>query len=335
MRQIGLDSTLLEWNEIADDDWAGLLLGNGFSINIWSKFNYPSLYHEAQKAELRPHLGRETLALFEHLGSSNFEDVLRILYHARLVDNQLGDPQSREIDRLYSNTKDSLSAAINYAHVPADFQGLARINELLSGYHKIFTTNYDLIPYWAIMRDARAFRDFFWGGGNSFDLSDVGMRGNVTAIYYLHGAVHLVEKPDGTTKKLVGAGFERLSDLFDLEHPEQIPLMISEGSSASKYARIKRNDYLRFCYEGLCGFGGNLVVLGHSLHRDYDQHIVSAIEKSDVVRVAISVWPEMPEIDIIAFKARISRELSDKDLYFFNSKTHPLANPDLNVDGEF
>ncbi|EJN18690.1 DUF4917 family protein [Pseudomonas sp. GM80] len=335
MRRLGVDSALLDWGEIAGDEWNGLLLGNGFSINIWSEFNYPSLFSVAQRVGLRPHLVRETLALFEHLRSSNFEDVLRVLYHSHLVDHQLGSPQVEQIEGLYSNTKNSLSAAVNFAHVPPDFRGLNRLNATLSEYRDIFTTNYDLIPYWAIMRDSRDFRDFFWGGDNSFDLSDVHVRSDKTVIYYLHGAVHLVEKPDGTTKKLVGAGFERLSDLFDLDHPEQIPLMISEGSSSSKYIRIRRNDYLRFCYEELCCLEGNLVVLGHSLHRDYDQHIIDALKRSNIERIAVSVWPGMSEIDIITFKARISRELPDKDLYFFDSETHPLADPDSNVDGDY
>ncbi|WP_223526670.1 DUF4917 family protein [Pseudomonas sp. BF-B-26] len=335
MGRLGVDSRLLDWAEVNDDEWTSLLLGNGFSINIWGEFNYPSLFRVAQRVEVVPHLVRESLALFDHLGTSNFEDVLRILYHSHLVDSQLGSPQSDQIEDLYVNTKDSLSAAINYAHVPPDFRGLRNINTILAEYKDVFTTNYDLIPYWAIMKDSYDFRDFFWGGNNSFDLNDVGVPRDKTVIYYLHGAVHLIEKPDGTTKKLVGAGFERLSDLFDLDHPEQIPLMISEGSSASKFSRIKRNDYLRFCYSRLSTLAGNLVVMGHSLHQNYDQHILDAISDSDVERIAVSVWPHMSEIDIISFKTRLMRELDGKDLYFFNSETHPLGVPELCVNEDF
>jgi hypothetical protein len=36
----------------------------------------------------------------------------------------------------------------------------------------IFTTNYDLIPYWATMHeDVWRFRDMFWGEGNTFYLA--------------------------------------------------------------------------------------------------------------------------------------------------------------------
>ncbi|MGA9701114.1 DUF4917 family protein [Pseudomonas sp.] len=332
---LGVDSKLLEWSEIAGDNWKSLLLGNGFSINIWKGFNYPSLFKVAQDAAVRPNLMQESLALFKYLGSSNFEDVLRILYHAKLVDDQFGGPQEKQIDGVYTNTKNSLSAAVNFAHVPPDFRGLTELNKLLNSFESIFTTNYDLMPYWAIMKDSYGFRDFFWGAGNTFDLSDIAVQGGKTVLYYLHGAVHLVEKPDGTTKKLVGSGFERLSDLFDLDHPEQIPLMISEGSSSSKLSRIRKNDYLRFCSGRLKSLQGNLVVLGHSLHQDYDQHILDSIKASDVERVAVSVWPHMTEIDILSFKTRIMRELEDKDLYFFSSLTHPLGAPELCVNEEF
>lgn len=335
MGMLGVDSKLLDWAEVEEDSWGSLLLGNGFSINIWGEFNYPSLFRVAQKPEVVPHLVKETLALFDHLNSSNFEDVLKILYHSKLVDSQLGSPQADQIDSLYSNTKNSLSAAVNYAHVPPDFRGLTELNSIFEAYDAIFTTNYDLIPYWSIMKDSYGFRDFFWGANNSFNLSDTSVQRGKTVIYFLHGAVHLVEKPDGTTKKLVGAGFERLSDLFDLEHPEQIPLMISEGSSASKFSRIKRNDYLRFCNDRLRNLKGNLVVVGHSLHQDYDQHILDTIKASNVERIAISVWPHMGEIDIISFKTRLMRELEGKDLYFFNSETHPLGAPGLCVNEEF
>jgi len=127
-------------------------------------------------------------------------------------------------------------------------------------------------------------------------------------------------------------GIERLSDLFDLDHPEQFPLFISEGSSEWKLSRIKRNDYLRFSYEKLCKSTGNLVVIGHSLHKDYDQHIIDAINQSPLERIAISVWPHQDQASILSFKSRLHQELADKDLYFFSSETHPMGSPDLRVE---
>jgi len=47
-----VDGPLCAWEEIADEGWVTLLVGNGLSINISSRFEYGSLYEEAEKAGL-------------------------------------------------------------------------------------------------------------------------------------------------------------------------------------------------------------------------------------------------------------------------------------------
>ncbi|CED57374.1 putative uncharacterized protein [Aliivibrio wodanis] len=332
MAELKIDGNIVEWKEITEHGWKNLLLGNGFSINIWEKFGYGTLFELAQRAEVDESLEAEGLALFEHLNSSNFEDVLRILYHAKIVDEQLGSPQEAEIKRLYENTKNALGSAVNYAHIPPDEANIIEINEQLRPYKNVFSTNYDLIPYWAVMAtDTWRFKDYFWGENTCFDVANTDVMADRTKIHYLHGAIHLVELTDGRTKKLTANGLQRLTDLFDLNHPERFPLFISEGSSEWKLSRIKRNDYLRFCYEKLCKVSGGLVVIGHSLHKDYDQHIIDAIKESGISRIAISVWPLMEVEEIVSLKSRLSQDLKGKELYFFDSQSHPLGSLDLNV----
>ncbi|MDO6593874.1 DUF4917 family protein [Neptuniibacter sp. 1_MG-2023] len=332
MPDLKIDENLVEWDELASQDWKSLLVGNGFSINIWEKFGYGTLYELAKSDDVDTPLSKKEVALFDHLGSSNFEDVLRILYHAKIVDEQLGSPQEEEINRLYVNTKNALASAVNYAHIPPNSINALEINNQLRPYKNVFSTNYDLIPYWSIMEsDTWRFKDFFWGEESCFDISDTDVNADRTKIHYLHGAIHLVELTNGKTKKLTANGLDRLSDLFDLSHPEQFPLFISEGSSDWKLSRIKRNDYLRFCYEKLGKIKGGLVVLGHSLHKDYDQHIIDTINDSDASRIAIGVWPHQGKEDIVSFKARLTQDLGSKELYFFDSETHPLGATGLNV----
>jgi hypothetical protein len=333
MSELQIDENLIEWDEISDSQWKNLLLGNGFSINIWSKFGYGTLFELAKSEDVELPLSEGGKALFEHLESSNFEDVLRILYHAKLVDEQLGNPQENDIDSLYTNTKNALASAVNFAHVPPNISDTETINILLRSFKNVFTTNYDLIPYWSIMEaDIWRFKDYFWSENSCFDISDTDVSADRTKIHYLHGAIHLVERSDGRTQKLTANGLESLSDLFDLSHPEKFPLFISEGSSDWKLSRIKRNDYLRFCYEKLCKISGGLVVIGHSLHKDYDQHIIDAINESSVSHIAIAVWPHLSSEDIISFKARLSQDIKNKDLYFYNSESHPLGCVELNID---
>ena len=332
MVEFKIDENLIDWEEITDLEWESIILGNGFSINIWEKFGYGTLYELAQKTSIDEPLTPECIALFDHIGSSNFEDVLRILYHSKLVDEQLGNPQETEITRLYGNTKNALASAVNYAHIAPNTADTNEINNQLRIYKNVFTTNYDLIPYWSIMNlEIWRFKDYFWGPNNCFDISNVDAPADRTKIHYLHGAIHLVELPSGETQKLTANGIASLSDLFDLTHPERFPLIISEGSSGWKLSRIKRNDYLRFCYEKLSKSQNALVVLGHSLHKDYDQHIIDAINANGAERVAIGVWPKLGPKEIVSFKSRISVDLHGKELYFFNSETHPLGKTELNV----
>lgn len=215
MPDLKIDENLVEWDELSSQDWNSLLVGNGFSINIWKKFDYGTLYELAKSDAVDKPLSDKEIALFNHLGSSNFEDVLRVLYHAKLVDEQLGSPQKEEINRLYINTKNALASAVSYAHIPHASTSSLEINNQLRPYKNVFSTNYDLIPYWSIMEaDRWRFTDYFWGEGNCFDISDTDVNADRTKIHYLHGAIHLVELTNGKTKKLTANGLERLSDLF-------------------------------------------------------------------------------------------------------------------------
>lgn len=324
-----IDSHLIPWTEVEGEVWKSLLLGNGFSMNVWPKFGYKSLYEVAKSTDVQPSLDANSTALFDRLSSNNFEDVLRVLFHARLVDEQLNLPQHAQIEALYSGTKNALAAAVNYSHVPHGFSGLAAINKSFQSFSNIFTTNYDLIPYWAIMQDLWRFKDLFWGQDNTFDPSNTDVNANSCVISYLHGAIHLVELPDGSTKKLTANEIKSLSELFDLDHPEYFPLFISEGSSARKLSRIKRNDYLRFSFEKLQSIDGNIVVIGHSLHKDYDQHLVDALRDGNLTSIAIGVWPLQDPEQILLFKSRVLAEIKSKKIYFFDSTTHPLGSTGL------
>lgn len=326
----GLDANLPDWGNINDGSFRCLLLGNGFSINIWHNFSYLSLFEYAQTRAVEPALAANSVALFNEIGSVNFEDVLRILFHARLVDGQFGAPQTEEIGALYSNTKNALAAVINHVHVSYENVDVAAINAVMVEHSAIFTTNYDLIPYWSLMHANGRFRDYFWNDQGSFELNNVWVPGNVCTLHFLHGAVHLVQTPDGKTRKLTANGIDSLNNLFDLAHPERVPLFIAEGASELKMAKIRNNDYLRFAYDKLESNNHNLVVIGHSFNKEFDQHIVDAINASGAAKLAISIWPGESPADIVEFKARLLREFQGKQVIFFTSTSHPLGHPALN-----
>lgn len=333
MTEYSVDEHLVSWDEIAGIGWNSLLLGNGFSINIWQRFGYGTLYELAKTEYIDHRLSAESIALFRRVGSENFEDVLRVLFHAKLVDEQLGGLQEARISELYANIKNALAAAVNFAHVPYGRANFHRINCELRLFSNVFSTNYDLLPYWSIMHeDVWRFKDYFWGDGSTFDISDTGISADRTRIHYLHGAIHLVELVDGRTQKLTGNQNANLLELFDLAADNKFPLFITEGSWKRKLSRIKRNDYLRFCFENFEKIDGGLVVVGHSLNGDYDQHIIEAMALSPLNRIAVGVWPHQEPGAIVLFKSRIAHEIRGKQLLFFNSETHPLGGIGLRVE---
>lgn len=76
-----------QWEEIKDDFKAGsLLLGNGASMAVSTKFGYESLYKKA--ADLG-HLTEPVQAVFESFDVEDFELVLRRLWQAKLVNKAL------------------------------------------------------------------------------------------------------------------------------------------------------------------------------------------------------------------------------------------------------
>jgi hypothetical protein len=272
----------------------------------------------------------ESQALFDAYQTTNFEDILKSIYHALQVDESLGLGQVHNIGAVYENVKNSLASAVNYAHVPEGFSSANDIASELSNFENVYTTNYDLIPYWSIMsRGTGGFRDFFWGG--AFDSSNVEVWGRATCIHYLHGGLHLVENAEGETIKRRSNGLASLRDLFDLTEPDIFPLFITEGHWSKKLSRIKRNDYLSFCLAKFISAHSNLLVLGHSLHADYDYHMIDAIKSSGRRRVAVSVWPGLSPMDIINLKVRLLREMDGTNirLYFFDSTSHPLTSAQM------
>jgi hypothetical protein len=66
------------------------------------------------------------------------------------------------------------------------------------------------------------------------------------------------------------------------------PLVVTEGSSAQKIAKIEHSAYLSGSYRSLGNIGGHLIIFGHGLGQN-DDHILEAIVRSKVLRISVSV----------------------------------------------
>jgi len=275
-----------EYARIAEMCGAGrrhILLGNGFSIDCDPVFQYPSLFGAAVDAGLS---GRAQ-DLFARLGTNNFEGVLRLLHDAHWVASLYGVPAGL-LDGLPADAdivKRTLVEAVTQSHlahtgeVPEPRKDAAR--RFLAAYYNVFTTNYDLLPYWVNMHGGTpshqdGFRSDDDDPDSPFVVFSERLGGN-PGLFYLHGALHFFLNEGRLCKHCWSRTGHRLTDLIRAGLAEgNYPLFVAEGSPEKKLEQIQRIGYLWYALDKFSRIEGPLVVFGHSLGLS-DSHIADAI----------------------------------------------------------
>jgi len=271
-----------------------ILLGNGFSIGAHGKFRYGTLYEQAKKSGLSEHVQR----LFDRYGTTNFEQVLRSLsegiWLARLYGLKAADPElDMEVDHeLIRNALVDAIASVHPASRKAvEDEKLLACRTFLDNFDSVFTTNYDLLLYWALMViQPIRFKDGFWNQDadypNALLFDDVPASPNSgdPFIYFLHGALHLYSEGGQVLKVKWGSTNPPLIDQIKgaLEE-DRFPLIISEGDPERKKERIEGSGYLARCRRNFQKIEGNLFVFGSSLG-EQDTHILQWIAQNQKIR---------------------------------------------------
>jgi len=177
---------------------------------------------------------------------------------------------------------------------PSEYQ---QARSFLSNFGHIFTVNYDLLLYWALMQEMEpeiksddGFREDYdepeaeWVSWDSYTGGGYGQN-----IYFLHGGLHLFE--GGTVlKKLTFSrtGLALIDQIRDALDTESYPLVITEGASLEKLARIRSNDYLSRGLRSLTACQGSLFVHGHSLAEN-DRHVFRAVVEGKFKALFVSI----------------------------------------------
>jgi len=335
-----LDGSLKLWEEIKGQfKKSEILVGNGLSCAVWDKFKYSSLYEKAL-SNSNHRLSKLDIKLFKDWGEDgNFEKVLSNLLITKRT-NEILDPNNADFQTVirerYTNICNALIEAVSEVHISSQKiqqnpNVLSSIREELKNYSCVYSTNYDLLIYWARMTDRNSFQDCFWGP--EFDITNTETSINSTKILYLHGAIHLYREM-GRTKKIIHKPeleqeqkqtiLDQFKDLWDIE--ENItPLFIAEGNSKEKLESIYKSDYLSFAYSQFQIHKESLVIFGHSLG-DSDQHLVDAIKTARISRIAISMRkPDRERME------KLKKIFKTSHLFFFDAKSHPLGDPSLKV----
>jgi hypothetical protein len=331
---MSFDNTLLTFDEIGQP-WSGILIGNGASRAVSPGFAYSSLYEKACSADISHPIAPHEQTIFDALDTRNFEQVLSAFTITRIINSAFGQ-NFNELQNSYDQIRAALVEAVHAVHIqhadipPATLEGM---RAALLNYDFVYSTNYDLLLYWAVMQDAAEFRDYFFSGP-IFDLGNTEVWQKSTKILFLHGGLHLYRTRAGQTYKRAAGVWGNLLDQFATPIPDQedaVPLFITEGTSTDKLRSIYTSDYLSFAYSQFARHSGPLVIFGHALDNQYDQHLISAIKGSANRVLGISIHPSTAGETVAETKAKWFTKFHNFELFFFDASTHPLGAPALQV----
>lgn len=151
----------------------------------------------------------------------------------------------------------------------------------LDFFHNIFTTNYDLLPYWVNL--SHPVRPQWRDGFRADDDPDAtyvvfGERlGRQKGLFYLHGALHFYVA-EGELRKHTWSrtGIPLTHSIRESLSKGEYPLFVSEGSPEKKLEQIQRSGYLWYCLDKLARIESPLVVFGHALGPS-DSHIGNVV----------------------------------------------------------
>ncbi len=167
----------------------------------------------------------------------SFEQVLGALKTTSRVNKALAVSSAAPRNRYYA-IKEALINTVHAVHIPWRLvvpSTLATINQELGSYRTVFTTNYDLLNYWAVQHRPDAITDLFQGTEPRFDLSLTAT--DKTRLLYLHGGLHLVRNQDGTARKLMSTEGTLLGSFAinnTIKTLDDVPLFVTEGPTQDK-----------------------------------------------------------------------------------------------------
>jgi hypothetical protein len=293
-----------------------VLLGNGFSRACRNDiFAYDALFDRADFAGLCS----EARAVFTALGTKDFERVMRALREASAIAKVYAVDRPELATRLETDAthlREVLASAIASSHParPRDIEdaryGSCRM--FLSTYDRIYTVNYDLLLYWALMQNELEPQVACDDG---FRQPDDGPAEYVTwevqntdqqTVHYLHGALHVFDA-GAEVQKFTWSGTQiaLIDQIRAALASNRYPLFVAEGTAREKMERIQHSGLLNRSYRSFASIGGSLFVYGLGM-KDNDDHILKLIEDGKIRYLAVSVFgsPDSDENRSMIARAR-------------------------------
>lgn len=282
-----------------------LLMGNGFSMAYDNEiFSYNALYNfltsrddflinklfdviKTKNFELVMQQLDTTLALLQAFGSDDNLQRDIVLASKKLKDGLLNSIQQLHPEHVYKIPEKKIIAC-------AEFLNLF----VKSGGH-IFSTNYDMLLYWTLMR--KHVENAIDGFGRDVDNLDEVLRGEAPKysdliwgpnidkqnIHYLHGALHIFDSGVDIEKEQYDQNGFLLEKIKQRLERGSYPIFVTAGNGDEKLSHIRHNRYLSHCFDKLSSLDGSLITFGFNFG-DYDEHIIDAVNKATHVQNKIN-----------------------------------------------
>lgn len=285
-----------------------LLLGNGFSVSYDPKiFSYNALHEFVTNLK-----DKDLSKILEVIETRNFEVIMQYLDNfAALVDALGGDPKlKKRVEDASAKLKTSLLDAVKAMHpehvfkVPEDQSAVCAnfLQNFLKTNGHIYSTNYDLLLYWVLMRNGilnhvdgcgrelendtgeymaqadQEWSDLIWGKNR-----------NKQNVFYLHGALPFFDRGVSVVKEECDVYNYLLQNISARMEKGEYPIFVTAGDGQQKLNHITHNQYLTYCYDSFCQAEGSLVTFGFSFG-EYDEHIIAAINKAAKQKVPNKLW---------------------------------------------
>ena len=319
-----------------------LLFGNGFSMAYDPKiFSYNALSTFIENTD------DEFLhKLFEVANTKNFELIMQQLDNFVEIAKVFGidDNFIQKIQSANSTLKNSLIEAVKELHPEHVFIVAEErskkchtfLDNFLSKGGKIFSTNYDLLMYWVLMRNASKMAIDGFGRellnpeelkrGEDAEWSDLiwGINKEKQNIFYLHGTLPIFDTGTEIVKEEYDTRHYLLQKISERMESKSYPIFVTAGNAQEKLNQISHNKYLAFCYDKFSSIEGSLIVFGFNFG-EYDTHIIDAINRacnqgmkgSDILRsVYIGVYSD----ESLNYLESIKDKFRCK-IRFFNART--------------
>jgi hypothetical protein len=257
------------------------------------------------------------------------------LWHTYHVNKAL-DVTDKVTADAYRGVRDALIQAVRSIH--PDHESVAddldRIGPFIARFNTVFSLNYDLLIYWAMLRENERrgpwLKDAFVNG--TFDTEWERLTRpyppakGATLVFYPHGNLALATRFDRGEFKIQRTGswetlLERIIEAWEAE--ASIPLFVSEGTRAQKEKAVMRSSYLGTIYHDvLTEVAPSVAIYGWGMGRQ-DTHILRQFRRARVERFAVSVYTKRNAVEVQEECERIERRLKQWvpgcDVTFYDS----------------